>query len=107
MKFRNLTPHVINVHTPDGVRTFEPDGTVARVDTVKLECTDIDGIPTVQTFPGDIQGLPEPEDGVSLIVSGMVLNAIPFRNDVFAPSELIRNDKGQPIGCQGLRRPCL
>lgn len=107
MKFRNLTPHTINVHTPNGVRTFEPDGTVARVSTTTVECTDVDGIPTVQTFPGEVQGLPEPEEGVAYIVSGMVLNAIPFRYDVFAPGDLIRDENGRPIGCKGLRRPSL
>ena len=45
MKFVNLTPHALNIHTPNGVITLEPSGTIARVDEVRSSTTDVGGIP--------------------------------------------------------------
>lgn len=106
MKFINLTPHELNVHTGDGVRTFPPSGTVSRVPSYDRECRTIDGIPTVISDYGEVTDLPAPQEGVVLIVSGMVASHAP-RRDVVSPGPLVRDDKGKPCGCRGLRRSLI
>lgn len=110
----NLNSHPLNIHTPEGeILTIPPSGVVARV---SQETRDEGEIVTVvhnqfkkvevfsSTF-GDVVNLPAPKEGHIYVVSGMVLNALGgAREDVMAPGELIRSDKGDPIGCRGLRR---
>ena len=98
-KIINLTPHTINVV---GKADFAPSGTVARVATTSTKSFDINGIPVNTTIFGDVVDLPQPSDDTFFIVSRLVKNAIPSRNDVVCPGLLIRDDKGQPIGCDGL-----
>lgn len=103
--FVNLTPHSLNIHTGNGVVTIAPSGEVARVATVSVEADPIGGIPTVTTSFGEVTGLPEPVEGTLFIVSGMVASAAP-REDVLSPGDLVRDESGRPVGCQGLRRSC-
>lgn len=78
MEFKNYTPHTIVLN--DG-RAFESCG-VARVANSFTEF-DADGVCTV--VYGEVSGLPEPQDGVLLIVSAMVL-AASNRTDLVAPA---------------------
>ena len=78
MEFKNYTPHTIVLN--DG-REFESMG-VARVANSFTEF-DADGVCTV--VYGEVSGLPEPQDGVLLIVSAMVL-AASSRTDLVAPA---------------------
>jgi hypothetical protein len=86
---RNFTPHQINLN--DG-RTFSSEG-CARVSAA---FTEIEGDTCRQTF-GDVQGLPEWEEGTRIIVSAMVM-AASDRTDLVAPATghplAIRNEKG-------------
>jgi len=102
MDLVNLTPHTLNIHTDGGLRVLPSDG-VARVSTVNTPAASIEDIPTVRTQLGEVTGLPDPQEGVIYIVSGMVASAAP-RPDVFSPGDLVRDDSGRPIGCKGLRR---
>lgn len=103
MNIVNLTPHVINVYGSDNnlIKSFAPDGTVARVETVTQKVDEIDFIPFFHSRFGKVVGLPQPVDGVSFVVSAMVRLAVSNRRDVFSPGALIRNELGQPIGCLG------
>ena len=105
MKFINLTPHTLNILAPSGVVTLAPSGEVARVASVSTEAAPVGGIPTVKTEFGEVTGLPSPQPGVILVVSGMVASAA-RRPDVMSPGDLVRDDGGKPIGCRGLRRSC-
>ncbi len=105
MKFINLTPHALSVHTPSGVVTLPRTDTIARVATVSVPAAPVGGIPTVTTTFGEVTNLPAPQPGVILVVSGMVASASP-REDVMSPGDLVRDDGGKPIGCRGLRRSC-
>lgn len=100
----NLTPHDVNIQNLDG--TFQAvwrDGTVARVEMISSQ---------IQRYPlacaqttvvkSKVIGLPEPVFGVVWIVSAMVREACPERKDLASPGELIRDEKGNPIGCKGL-----
>lgn len=102
MRFVNLTPHSIN-EVLSG-REFYPSGDVARVSVNQTELLHPHtGEPTglfCQEF-GDVENLPEPQEGTALIVSALVRTAVPERKDLVSPGSLIRDDQGRPVGCQG------
>lgn len=110
--YRNLTPHPLYVKTVDGdYVTIAPDPRgVARViyDRLPPEQTIIDGHEiaiSVAGQPREIVGLPEPEEGVILIVAKAVADAAPaYRGDLMSPGKLIRDEDGTVIGCDGLTR---
>ena len=97
MRYINLTPHAISLN--DG-RTFAPSGTVARVSAT---FTPLSGDFTSQVF-GEIENLPEPEEGTFYIVSALVKGAT-TRGDVIAPAtghpDTVRNEKGHIISVPG------
>ena len=101
----NCTPHSISSHHKDGVLEIAPSGIVPRVGVSKEDAGDIrfNGltVPAYRTTMGEVTGLPEPEPGSIFVVSALVANAAK-RMDVMSPGELIRDEKGQPIGCKGL-----
>ena len=125
----NLTPHAINFILPYHIevgqdemgnphyvakeRTYSlaPSGTVARCKVERKEvdsifATDIDGwditIPITSAKFGEVEGLPEPEDGTVYIVSNLVAQAVPHRDDVFFPDDVVRDENGNIIGCRAL-----
>jgi len=79
----NLTPHVVRLN--DGTE-YPPSGTVARVSTKYVQIRKLGSIPIYKTDFGNIVGLPEPEDGVIYVVSGMIASATPDRDDVVSPA---------------------
>lgn len=100
--FINLTPHVLNVKKTDGTYlTIAPSGTVARVATSTVTLPPIDGVSVSSVLFGDVSDLPNPVDGVIYITSMLVAQAAK-RADVLSPGSLIRDDSGQPVGCDGL-----
>lgn len=103
----NLTPHAL--HIWDAAHEVElvlpPSGAVARVAMVKQAREPVCGVPVIETRLGDVEGLPEPVEGVAYVVSRLVLERVKAtRQDVYAPGELLRDDDGRPIGCEGLSR---
>lgn len=102
MNIVNLTPHALNIHSSNGaVREVPASGTVARVATRRVPGPCVDGIDTFSVEFGEVEGLPAPAADTVYVVSGMVAARI-NRADVFAPGELVRDEKGQPCGCRGL-----
>lgn len=97
MTYLNFTPHTINLN--DG--TSYPSQGIARVSAT---FTDFDSDGVCQQKFGDVQGLPDPQDGVKLIVSAMVLSAS-NRTDLVAPAtghpDTVRNDKGHIVSVPG------
>lgn len=107
MNIINLTPHEINIVVIPGVlnRDLPPSGKVARVTEIMEEINPSPlgkGCPVFRATYGEVEGLPAPAPGVAYVVSGLVRAAVPDRKDVFSPGKLIRDENGQPIGCQGL-----
>lgn len=109
MKIINLTPHAITVVTEAGepIATIAPSGTVARCQEVSVKVGEVGGIPIFSTTWGEVEGLPEPQEGVAYVASALVAQAAARagRTDVFSPAKQVRNDEGQVVGCLGLQRP--
>ena len=85
--FINCTPHAISVQIDGVTTTFEPSGILPRVETTPGEVEDIGGFQLRRNVRGGIISLPMREAGVTLIVSGMVLEPAlaEGRDDCVAP----------------------
>ena len=102
MKIRNLTPHAINLLVNGEYVEYPPDGIVPRVSSVELPIEGDYPFEAVKVEYGDVQDLPEPEEGVVLVVSKMCADARPFRRDLWYPARLVRDEKGRIVGCDAL-----
>jgi hypothetical protein len=126
MKMVNCTPHAITVR-PDGSDgvTIPPSGIVPRVavsavadgeicercpvETPAGVFSEVFHLPVMRTAFGRVEGLPDAEDGVWLIVSSVVLSALGgSRPDCVAPdtspASAIRDDGGRIIAVRRLTR---
>jgi len=106
MEIINLTPHTLNIFSPQGeeLMKIKPSGDIARVDVTMEGSGTLPGnVPTFVATYGDIKALPAPEAGKAFIVSGIV-EAACDRPDVYAPGELLRDGAGHPKGCVGLKQ---
>ena len=93
-QFINLTPHAVVLN--DGAN-FPPSGVVARVSATYSDFSP-DGIAEVRF--GEPVGLPDPQEGVCLIVSGLLKQACPDRADLVSPATghpACRRDEGGRI----------
>lgn len=101
MQIINLTPH--NIYEVTTGQTFKPSGIVARLDTTLDQVGTVNNIPLYDKLYGTIKNLPDPQPNTYYIVSGIMLDAgvAQGRTDLLAPGELVRNTKGQLIGCKG------
>lgn len=95
----NLTPHAVNVHTENGISTIHSSG-VARLTTSRVKVAEANGIPLYNTAYGAVTGLPESQDETVYIVSALVREAQPARRDLWSPADLVRDEKGNIIGCK-------
>ena len=98
----NLTPHIINIVVEGGIVDVNPSGTIARCSQSNVAVGNINGIPVTKQCFGEIVDLPASQEGVVFIVSRLVAAAAQERDDLVIPGPLVRNEQGQPIGCQGL-----
>ena len=105
----NLTPHVLNLMPagPDGpIATIPPSGQVARcaVDRVQVDTVTVDGVsvPVNQTQFGTVFDLPDPQPDTIYVVSALVAQAVPDRQDVFIVDDAVRDDQGRIIGARAL-----
>jgi len=107
-KFRNFTPHAIvlnsgEVFESEGIARFESEG-IARV---SASFTQFDENKVCSQKFGEVEGLPEKEEGVLIIVSSLVMQAS-YRDDLVAPAtghpECVRNEKGQIVSVPGFVR---
>jgi hypothetical protein len=94
-KFLNLTPHSIVIRTNDNEMTIPASGMVVRVSMDDQLVDNIHGVPVISRTTSKVVGIPETDKAV--IVSAMVLSAVPNRPNTFAPdtgATAIRNDEG-------------
>lgn len=112
MQFLNLTPHAITIRRTGTLNdvllddiVLPPSGTVARVSTEEREIGRFKGVRFVTRTLGKVTGLPKHADGgddttVAVIVSSMVLAAVPGRANTYAPDSgpsAIRDEAGNVV----------
>lgn len=110
----NLTPHTIKILDDDNnvVHEIQPEDTPARVrmESRQVGCAtwndddDMQYVSVYQSTPAEVTGLPKPISTAVFIVSRVVQAAVPERKDLVVPNELVRDDKGNVIGCRSLSR---
>lgn len=102
MTFINLTPHGVRLN--DGT-VFPPSGEVARVSATYSDFSP-DGIAEVRF--GEPVGLPAPQEGVLFIVSGLLKQACPYRQDLVSPATghpaCRRDEQGRIVSVPGFVR---
>lgn len=104
-KLINMTPHAITIVKKDGEKIMEIP---ASGKTIRLKTSTesagfaIEDIPVTKTTFGEPEGLPDFEDGTFFIVSQLIKNAFPTRNDLLVPAEVVRNAEGNIVGCTSL-----
>ena len=119
----NLTPHALTIHAGDDtVFQIPTSGKVCRcsqeneiVDTINFEFAFVrekevthskrkKDIHVTRVKLGEVENLPEPEDGKIFVVSRVVAEAVKGlgRKDIFIPGPAIRDDQGRIIGADGL-----
>lgn len=105
-EFINLTPHILNIIAADGstIYNIAPEGNdnIARVSSTSNIVGTINGINVSRQTFGKVMGLPDAQNGVVYIVSRMVKDRVPDRNDVMVPGAPVRDSEGKIIGANGL-----
>ena len=105
MIFKNLTPHALTVLGVNGEEAiFLPEGAPARVAVKTVTRADLAGGFRLQAQEfGQVEGLPEPQEGTVFIVSALVRALCKGRSDVVAPDtgkDAIR-ENGQIVAVRG------
>ena len=106
MDFVNLTPHAINLYGQDGktlLASIQPTAPAARCKQEAVCCGHVGGVPVYRMEFGEVENLPEPQEGTVYIVSRLVATAA-NRADVLCPGAAVRDEQGRVIGCVGLSR---
>ncbi|HEU0088848.1 MAG TPA: hypothetical protein VFQ77_14580 [Pseudonocardiaceae bacterium] len=105
---RNFTPHDVHLATVAGRVRVPPDGPPARirqravpVGRVAVHDTEIE---LFDVHDGGVDGLPDPQPGVYLVVPRVVAYACPERRDLVFPYQEVRDENGRVIGCAALGR---
>lgn len=105
-KIINLTSASISIafHTEFGaeLKTIPASGQVAKVSTKEEFVGYIDGVPVTKTVFGEIEGLPEPEEGVMYLISSMVAQYCQGRDDILVPNGPVYDGSGNIVGCGSL-----
>ena len=101
----NMTPHPIQVVDEQGqlVKTYPASGQQIRLKMETVSAGSLpDRTPLSKTVYGEPEGLPNAFEGTYYIVSQLVKNALPEREDLLVPAEIVRNPEGMIIGCRSL-----
>ncbi len=120
MKIINMTPHGITILNDKGmsIRDIPASGqmirldaktvsvgslteTLSSIDDESIAETSVD-IPLTKTTYGETNCLPKYQNGTYYIVSQLVKSAFPKRMDFLVPAQVVRDEKGNIIGCLSL-----
>lgn len=110
MKIVNLTPHALVFCSPSGEQnlTIPPSGEIVRcIEEVQpISTVTVDGhdIPVVAKAFGELQGLPDEQEGTVYVVSALAAQAAykAGRQDVYCPGDPVRDADGKITGCRSL-----
>lgn len=102
----NYTPHRELTYMPDGGEpiVLPQQGNVRLVEEYQPTDALPNGLPLTWLRYGKPAGLPEPRNGLVYVVSQLVVNACPDRDDLVFPAGLVRNDAGDIVGFRFLAR---
>ena len=84
---------------PEPLRVYPAAKEPARVTFVQKPAGMADGIPVCWWAPNEIVNLPEPKTDTFYIVSKMVAQAWPEREDFIFPGTVVRDADGRVVGC--------
>lgn len=103
----NFTPHKVLTYLPEEGEPVElpQQGNVRLEEEFSPGGVLPNGLPVTLLGYGNAEGLPEPSEGVAYVVSQLVVNAHPAREDLVFPAGLVRNDSGDIVGFRLLARP--
>ena len=74
-------------------------------DESRGQCRPLFSIKINSTSFGEVDGLPEPQEGTIFIVSALVAQALKgARDDLVVPDDTVRDDRGVIIGCKSFAR---
>ncbi|MGA2262113.1 MAG: hypothetical protein ABSH28_11820 [Acidobacteriota bacterium] len=107
MTIVNLTPHPLTLVSKDGSIQVIPSSGIARVAMVTQLLGCLDGYPLALHEPREVTGLPVPLPGAVYVVSTLVAQAVPTREDVVAPDTgagAVRNEEGCIVAVRGFAR---
>ncbi len=113
MKILNLTPHEVKVVDGDGNVTLSiPSSGVARATQTDevVGSLELEGqtVTVVSTVFGEVTDLPEPTEGVRIVVSVITANAARAQgratDDLLLTSGPVRDSEGRIIGCTRFAR---
>lgn len=99
----NLTPHDIHLLGTDGtvLEVFQASGKVARGNEQRSFVKQVLNCRLSKVEYGNVQDLPEYQEGVYYIVSALLRASLPDRKDLWSPDEQVRDEAGRVIGCRG------
>jgi hypothetical protein len=106
----NLTPHPIRVFGPrdELVAELPCTATPARRDEDIRPSGELlvgrTSVPLLTLQYGPVLDLPEPRPNTCFVVSRIIADACPDRDDLIVPSDLVRDEHGNPIGCRAFAR---
>lgn len=108
IKLVNCTPHDVNLITKSGNITFPRSGIIPRLTEVQNKINSINSngieIDIMEKSFLKPEGLPEPKENTIFIVSALVAGAAKDRDDLVIPNDIIRDDKGNIVGCKNLAK---
>lgn len=103
-KIRNLTGQPLTVYVENqAVATLPSQGRVfVRANYEYDYHVDVEGYPIPVLTTGaaeEVDGLPDQEDDILLVVTGLVCGLYPERGDLLAPARVVK-EKGKIVGCR-------
>jgi hypothetical protein len=102
----NMTPHpVVILRERKAPVTLRPCGVVPRVEDRASSIGNVSvgfDVPIMRIETGMVLDLPPREPDVLLLVSRITAQAMPGRQDLVFPHDLVRNESGQIVGCKAL-----
>jgi len=106
----NLTPHDVKLLCDGKEHVFLKSGTIARVSSKSEFSHSVNGLPVHKTIYGEVENLPEPQEGVIYIVALLVAQVLAgTRTDIICPDtgpdSAVRDDKGLIAGVKRFMIP--
>ena len=120
MQIINCTPHSIALLFPEGLEwdsksrcyhgepkvrlVIEPSGVVPRCTQEEAMVASMHGVPVYRMKFGAVESLPPRMAGAVYIVSSLVAQACPERDDLLIPAHMVRDSEGKVVGCTAFAR---